>query len=151
MEWLMEWGYLGLFVAAFLAATIIPFSSDIILSAMLFGDFDPWLLWISASIGNWLGGMLGYSMGYLGKTDWLEKYLGMDHEKVSKMDVYAKKYGSYAALVTWLPVVGDPLAIALGFFKTRFVPTMFWMLIGKSGRYAAIIWLTLQGIDLFSN
>lgn len=150
MDW-MELGYWGMFLAAFLAATILPFSSDVLLSVMLLGDFDSLTLWAFASVGNWLGGMLSYGMGYLGKWEWIEKYLKVSASKVDRFKVYAEKYGSYFALITWLPIVGDPMAIALGFVKTRVVPTAIWMFVGKSLRYAVIIWLTHYGIDWWNS
>ena len=145
-EWI-EYGYWGMFLAAFLAATVLPFSSDVLLSAMLVAEFDALNLWIFASIGNWLGGLVSYGMGYLGKIEWIEKYLRVKKEKVDRFRSYAEKYGSYFALITWLPIVGDPMAIALGFVKTPLVPTAIWMFVGKSMRYAVIIWLTISGID----
>ena len=149
-EWI-EYGYWGLFLAAFLAATIIPFSSDVLLSAMLLGDFEPWKLLVFASGGNWLGGMVSYGMGYLGKWEWIEKYLKVKRQKVERFQDYANRYGSYFALITWLPIVGDPMAIALGFVKTPPLSTAFWMLVGKTLRYVVMISLTLNGIALFEN
>lgn len=145
MTTLMELGYWGLLLAAFLAATIIPFSSDVLLGTMLFGDFDPLKLWIFAIIGNWLGGMVSYYMGRLGKWAWIEKYFGVKHAKVVKWRTYTQNYGYWFALITWLPVIGDPIAIALGFGRTSLVPTMLLMFIGKGARYALIIWLVLSG------
>lgn len=149
MEWLINYGYWGLLLASFLAATIIPFSSDLLLASMLFGDFDPLKLWIFATIGNWAGGMVSYYMGHFGKWEWIEKYMRVSHEKVLKYQDYAEKYGFWFALITWLPGIGDPIAIALGFARTRIVPTMILMLIGKGGRYAVIIWMVESGRDWF--
>ncbi len=149
MDWLIEYGYWGLLIASFLAATIIPFSSDVLLATMLFGDFDPMKLWLFATIGNWAGGMVSYYMGHLGKWEWIEKYMRVPHEKVLKYRKYADQYGYWFALITWLPGIGDPIAIALGFARTRLIPTMVLMLIGKGGRYAVIIWAVEHGKILF--
>ena len=148
-EILLQYGYWGLLIAAFLAATIIPFSSDVLLSAMIVAGFHPVELWIFAIIGNWAGGMVSYYMGRLGKWEWIEKYMGLKKAKVDRFHKRVKKYGPYVALVTWLPIIGDPMAIALGFARTPLAPTALFMFIGKGLRYVVIIWLTLQGIKVF--
>lgn len=140
IDW-VEWGYWGLFAAAFLAATILPFSSDAVLAAMMFGDFDPVLLVAYASLGNWLGGMSSYALGMLGKWTWIEKYLRVKKREVIRWKILSKKYGAYFALLTWLPLIGDVMAIGLGFARTKLVPTAIFMFIGKAARYIAIAWL----------
>ena len=77
-----ELGYLGLFIASFLAATVVPFSSEVVFSALVFGGLDPWICVIVASLGNWLGGMSSYFLGRLGKMEWIEKYLRVKREKI---------------------------------------------------------------------
>ncbi len=148
MEGLLEYGYWGLLLAAFLAATILPFSSDVLLAAMIVGGYDPLQLWIFAIIGNWAGGMLSYGMGYLGKWEWITKYLRTDRHKVERFMGQAQRYGPIFALVTWLPIIGDPMAIALGFVRSPLGLTAWWMFVGKGLRYVVIIWLTLEGINL---
>lgn len=140
IEW-VEYGYLGLFIVSFLAATVIPLSSDVVLGTMLLGDFNVLILFISASLGNWLGGMTSYYIGYLGKWKWIEKYFRVSRSKIESMNNNIQKYGSILAFFTWVPIIGDPVAIALGFFRTNVVATFFWMLIGKTLRYLVIILL----------
>ena len=72
-----DWGYYGLFLASFLAATVVPFSSEVIFSAMVLGGkLDPWTCVFVATVGNWTGGMTSYYIGRLGKVEWIEKYMG---------------------------------------------------------------------------
>lgn len=141
----MTYGYWGLFVAAFLAATVLPFSSDVVLGTMIVAGYDPVWAWMAAIAGNWLGGMVSYGMGYLGKWEWVVKYLRADRNKVERFMVKAKKYGPTFALVTWLPIIGDPMAIALGFVRSPLGLTAWWMFVGKGLRYLAIIILVQQG------
>ena len=148
MESFAEWGYFGLFLASFLAATILPFSSEILLSIMIAGSFDLAPCLAVATIGNWLGGMSSYGLGWLGKWEWLEKYFGVKREKVENSKKHIDKWGSLIALLTWLPVLGDPLAIGLGFFRTNIYLVSFWMFIGKLGRYLAWTYLTYWGVSL---
>lgn len=133
-------GYWGLFVLSFLAATIIPMSSEGLLAAMLLNDFNPIILLITASAGNILGGITSYGLGYIGNWTIIEKYLKTKKEKVIKYENKIKHYGAFIAFLTWLPFVGDILAIGLGFFRVSIIKTIIFMTIGKSLRYAIIIY-----------
>lgn len=141
VEFLQGWGYIGLFVGAFLAATIIPFSSDILLIGILLAGGDPWISFLSATAGNWLGGLTSYGLGRIGKWEWIEKWFHVSEEKLLKQKSKIDKYGSWIALITWLPFVGDVFAIGLGFYKLNFAKCAVSMLIGKGARFA--IWILL--------
>jgi len=145
MENYLEFGYWGLFIASFLAATIIPLSSEGILVGMLLGGFDPVLCLALATFGNWAGGLSSYFLGYLGRWQWLEKYLRVKREKVFQWKSRADKYGEWLALLCWAPIIGDLIAIALGVFRVRVARVAILMLAGKFARYAVVVWLTLAG------
>ncbi len=138
MDSLLEPGYWGMLAAAFLAATILPFSSDVIYGLMLIGDYDPVLTTIMASVGNWLGGMTSYGLGYLGYWLWIDKYLGVPPAKVQQWMDKLSRFGAWPALITWLPGIGDPIAIALGFLKLDPYAVSILMLIGKTLRYVTL-------------
>ncbi len=133
----MDYGYLGLFVAAFLAATVIPFSSDVVPVALLAAGGEPVAAIVAATIGNWLGGLVSYWMGYLGRWEWIEKYLHVKEETLIKQKKRVDRYGTALALFSWLPGIGDLLAIALGFYKLPLRSTAIYMLIGKGARFVA--------------
>jgi len=136
MDWLLDLGYVGLFVGSFLASTVVPFSADVLLIGMLAAGGAPWMVIIVATVGNFLGGLTSYGIGRLGKWEWIEK-LGANPEKISRHKAKIDKYGAWVALLSWVPFIGDVLAIALGFFRVRFVPSAIFMLIGKFGRFVA--------------
>lgn len=138
MEGLLEFGYVGLFFGSLLAATIFPFSSDVLLLGMLIAGGDPVITVVVATLGNWTGGLIGYGMGYLGKLEWLERWFKVKHETIVKHRAKAERWGPLLALLTWTPFVGDIFAIVLGFYKVRFIPSALWMFVGKCGRY--IFW-----------
>lgn len=138
MEYLEGLGLIGLFIGSFLAATIIPFSSDVLLIGILATGVNISIAVIVATLGNWLGGMVSYYMGYLGKWEWIEKYLKVKHETLIKHKAKVDKYGPALAFLSWLPVVGDVFAIALGFYKLNPKLTALYMLIGKFARF--VIW-----------
>ncbi len=140
-----------MFVSAFLAATLLPLSSDIVLAALVVAGMDPTGLFAAALAGNWLGGMTSYYLGRLGKWSWIERYLRVKPATVERLRKWIDKYGAVFALITWLPGIGDPLAVALGFARTPVVGTALWMLLGKGLRYAIIIWLTMEGVSHFGS
>ena len=139
MEHLLAWGYLGLFLGAFLGATIVPFSSEILVSGMLLAKASPFYILIVASTGNWLGSLSTYGIGWLGKWDWIEKWFKTPREKIEQQQARIVKYGSILALLVWVPVAGDAFALALGFYKVNFIKCSICMLIGKFLRFLIYI------------
>ncbi len=133
----IEYGYIGLFAITFLSATILPIASEAALIGFLYAGFDPFWSTIVASIGNTAGGTTNYLLGMLGRTKTIEKYM-KDPAKLARIEKNVHKYGIWLGLITWLPFIGDPLTIFLGFFRVRFVPLLLLMLIGKTIRYAVI-------------
>jgi membrane protein YqaA with SNARE-associated domain len=134
-------GLIGLFFASFLAATILPFSSEAILAATIYFGASPTYAIIIASTGNWLGGITSYYLGYLAKWEWLEKYFKVKQESVLKWQKNIEKFGPIIAFLTWLPFIGDVLAIGLGYFRVNFISSISFMLLGKTIRY--IVWYFL--------
>lgn len=140
-QWVVDYGYWGLFFGSFLAATIVPFSSDILMMAFMAIGGDPILAVVVATIGNWLGGLTSYGLGRLGKWRWIERWLGVSREKLERQQDNVAKYGSLLAFLTWLPIVGDVMAIALGFYKVDFRKSAIFMLFGKGARF--VLWALL--------
>jgi len=138
---MFEVGYVGLFFASFLAATIIPFSSDAIVVTMVALGYDAFQTIAIATIGNTLGGLSSYGLGWLGKWDWIEKYLKIKKEKIEKMRQRIQKYTGLAAFLTWLPFIGDVIAVTLGFLKINFFKVAIFMTTGKLARYIVIVYL----------
>lgn len=138
---LEELGYLGLFIAGFLAATVLPFSSEGLLAVALLNGFDPMICLIIITSGNWFGSITTYGIGYLGNVNWIEKYFKISREKIEKTKNYLIKYGTLLALFVWVPIIGDVFALVLGYFKINFALTAIFMLIGKFFRYLLIVFL----------
>ena len=142
MEWLEGLGLFGLFIGTFLAATIFPFSSDVLYMAILAATGNPVGCLLVGTLGNWLGSVLTYWIGWIGKWEWIEK-LGVKPETLAKQKAKVDKYGAWVALLSWVPFIGDVIAVALGFYRTKFLPSALFMFIGKFGRFVAwyYIWL----------
>jgi membrane protein YqaA with SNARE-associated domain len=133
---LADLGYAGLFIGSFAAATILPFSSELLLLALLSSGYGLVPCLLIATAGNWLGGLTGYGLGYLGRIEWIEKWFRISHQKLLGFRQRAEKYGSWLAFFSWLPFIGDPLTIALGLFRVDLVKVCLFMLIGKLFRYS---------------
>lgn len=144
MTGLIGLGYLGLFIASFLAATVVPFSSEVVFTGMVYGGLDAWMCVFVATAGNWMGGMSSYYIGHLGKIEWIEKYLRIKKEKLDKFTEKMKKYGDWFAFFSFLPGVGDIIAVAAGYFRCRWWIVAISMLAGKFVRY--IVWMYINGL-----
>lgn len=136
----------GLFFGTFLAATVIPFSSDALYVAVLAATDDPWGCIVAGTMGNWLGSVLTYYMGRLAKWEWIEKLFRVSREKLEKQKTFIDRWGAWSALLCWVPFVGDVIALALGFYRCKAVPCIFLMLIGKFARF--LLWNLLMGAVL---
>jgi membrane protein YqaA with SNARE-associated domain len=144
MEFWFEYGLWGLFAASFLAATLVPFSSDALLLLMVANGFDPTWSILVATLGNWLGGMSSYFLGYLGKWEWIEKYLRIKREKIERWHDKLEQRGAFFAFFSWLPFVGDIFAVGLGILRTNWRIVAVAILAGKMLRYAVWAWLGMQ-------
>ena len=141
-EFFADYGLWGLFMGSLLAATVVPFSADVLLVGMLIAGIHPPLpVIVVATLGNWLGGITSYGVGRVGKWEWIEK-LRVSRESLVKQKARVDQYGAPIALLSWLPFVGDVFAVALGFYRVKFVPSAIYMLIGKAARFVCwyLIW-----------
>lgn len=133
-------GLIGLFIGTFLAATIMPFSSDALYMGVLAMGANPVGALITGTAGNWIGGITTYYIGRLGKWEWIEKHFKVKPETLEKQKRQIDRFGPWVALISWIPVIGDVSVLALGFYKTPALWTFLLMLVGKAGRFA--IWTT---------
>lgn len=130
-------GLFGLFSICFLAATILPFSSELVFLYFLHENkYTTTEILFAASIGNCLGGLTNYFLGFLGN-----KLIRI--KKNGKAFYFAQKYGFISAFFSWLPFVGDPILVALGFLKSPFLKTMILMCLGKVMRYSFLCFYSI--------
>jgi len=141
MESLQDLGLLGLFIGTFLAATIVPFSSDVLYVGILAATKDPVGCFLIGTLGNWLGGVTTYWIGWIGKWEWIERWFKVKPETLEKQKTKIDRYGVWLALLSWVPFIGDIFAIALGFYKTKPSWTMLFLLLCKAARFA--VWTAL--------
>lgn len=139
VEFLADYGYWGLFIGAFLAGSILPFSSEILLSGLLLAGANPTLCLVAATAGNTLGGMTCYWLGKLGKMDLLERRFGIKKEKVELWSDRLRNKGAALAILGFLPFVGEIIEVALGYLRSNAWFVLLFIAIGKGLRY--FVWM----------
>ncbi len=143
MEILAEYSYWGLFLASFLAATILPFSSEVVLGYLLTHDFNVYITVFAATSGNVLGAVVNYGLGLWGSSILLHRVFRVSDLEINKAEKRFEKYGIFSLLFAWVPVIGDPLTVAAGILKIKFVLFLFLVGLGKFLRYVFVAWAVL--------
>ena len=144
MEYFTELGYIGLFIASFLAATILPLSSELVLSVLLTNGLPPSSLVIIATIGNVLGSLTNYALGYWASLGLVKKWLKLSEEEFVSAEQRFKKYGVLSLFFAWVPIIGDPLTVMAGVLRIRLLWFVILVTAGKLIRYIVISYITLQ-------
>lgn len=149
LDALAEFGYWGLLLASFLAATILPLSSEVVFAALIAAGADIWSCIAYATVGNSIGGATCYYLGRLGKTEWLERCFKIKKEKIDEMIFRLQKKGAIMGFFGFLPGVGDLMLVALGFMRANAPIAMISMTIGKFLRYFVIAFGTDRILSWF--
>lgn len=144
MEYFSQFGHFGLFIAAFLAATVLPLSSEIVLSALLLSGLSPITLVIIATVGNVLGSITNYALGYWASLVVVKKWLRMSEDDFVKAEQRFKKYGIASLFFAWVPIIGDPLTVMAGVLRIRVKVFLILVTVGKLLRYVAVSYMVLQ-------
>lgn len=143
-EFFVTWGYSGMFLAAVAAGSIIPIGSEVVL-VLLLPKLNPFWLIVFASLGNTIGGMTCFLLGWLGKREWIHKYLGVSQEKLDKATRFLSGRGAAMAFFAFLPYIGEAIAVALGLMRSNKWLSAGAMFVGKVIRYV-VIYLGWLGI-----
>ena len=152
--WLQGWlsaeaGLWGLFFSAFVSATLLPGSSEVVMTALVTAYPDVvWWAFLAATAGNVMGCVLSYGMGY-GARQGFERFqrvkVDLEHPLVQRL----RRYGPPALFLSFLPLVGDLLVVAAGWLKLPLGPSMLWIAAGKATRYLMLV-LGLLGVLSFA-
>ena len=148
--WLQSWlsaeaGLWGLFFSAFVSATLLPGSSEVVMTALVTAVPDiAWTAFVVATAGNVTGCLLSYGMGY-GARQGFERFqrvqVDLEHPLVKRM----RRWGPPALFLSFLPLVGDVLVVAAGWLKLPLATSMAWIAAGKATRYLVLV-LGLLGV-----
>ena len=127
--------YFSLFWTSFLSATILPGGSEALFLFLLNDGFALGALLFWATLGNILGAATCYYLGGLGYSSRVERWLRIPRKKIQALEPKVQKWGPWLGLFAWAPVVGDPLVVALGYFRAPPVPVFICISLGKCARY----------------
>ncbi|MCM0083979.1 DedA family protein [Geomonas sp. Red32] len=142
-DWFAGYGYYSLFLLSFLASTLIPLGSEWLLVAMLLAHYDPLKVVAVATAGNYLGALSTYWIGLYGGDFLKVRVLRMDEQSTQKAERFYQRFGSYSLLLSFLPVIGDPLCLVGGVLRVGFLRFTLLVASGKLARYAAVAWMTI--------
>lgn len=137
--------YAGLFAASFLAATILPFQSELVLVGLLLGGDHPWpVLLAVATVGNVLGAVVNWVLGrfFIHFRD--RRWFPVKPATYAKVERWYARYGVWSLLFAWLPIGGDPLTVVAGAMRTNLALFVVLVTVGKLGRYAVLVAATLN-------
>lgn len=146
-QFFVDWGYVGLFLSALVAGSILPFSSEAVLAVLVGMGADPVICLISASVGNTLGGLLCYWLGYLGDMSAIERWLKIDGAKIAKVEGFVRRRGAWMGVFGVLPWVGEVIIVLLGLMRSNVWITTASMFVGKFVRYLLLL-LAMRGVTL---
>ena len=134
--------YLSLFIISFLAATILPFSSELTLAGLMAtSSFDNLLLLAVASFGNILGSVVNWILGFYSRNLSKKKWFPFKDKQIKNSSKWFSKFGKWSLLFAWVPVIGDPLTLAAGLLRVKFIEFVILVTIGKFSRYFLIYYL----------
>ena len=140
LTFLVSYGYMGMLIAAFLAASILPCSSEAVMVGLQAAGLDPVALIAYGTIGNVLGSMFNYTIGRLGKMEWIEKYLHVKKEDLDKAHKFMAGKGAWMGLLSVIPVIGDVITVALGLMRANVVIVVISVTISKLARYMLLVY-----------
>ena len=142
---LIGYGPWGMFIAAFLAGSILPFSSEAVMIALLAIGVDPWVLLFTAALGNTLGGITCYCIGRMASPEWLQRTFRIKDKHMQQAHALVSRWGALMGLFCWIPILGDAILVALGIMRSNPITTNLMMVIGRTTRYAIVL-LSALGI-----
>jgi membrane protein YqaA with SNARE-associated domain len=134
--------YLSLFGISFLAATILPFSSELSLAGLIStSNFNNSLLLIAASLGNILGSVVNWLIGFYSRNFTSKKWFPFNETQITRSSKWFEKFGKGSLLFAWVPILGDPLTLVAGLLRVRFLDFIILVAIGKVSRYLVVLYL----------
>ena len=139
IQFLIDFGYWGMLMAAFLAGSFFPFSSEAVMVGLQAAGLDPWGLVVYGTIGNVVGGMFNYGIGHMGRLDWIEKYLHVKKESLDKAEKFMGGRGAWMGFFAFLPLLGSAITIMLGLMRANVVISITSITIGKFLRYLLLV------------
>jgi membrane protein YqaA with SNARE-associated domain len=134
--------YISLFFISFLAATILPFSSEVTLATLIASsNYNNLLLLIFASLGNILGSVVNWVLGFYSRNLATKRWFPFKDKQIKKSSSWFNRFGKWSLLFAWVPIIGDPLTLVGGLLRVKFIEFLILVTIGKVSRYIVIFYL----------
>ncbi len=134
----------GLFAAAFLAATILPAQSELVLAAMILsGRYDLAMLLVIATAGNTLGAVVNWALGRFVERFRDRRWFPLTPDKLDRATGWYRRWGKWSLLLSWAPVIGDALTLVAGMLRVRLATFLVLVTLAKGGRYAVLAWIVI--------
>ena len=133
-----EYGYWGMGILSFLSGSVVPIASELLLALFLKVGLNPVGLVAVATIGNTLGGVTCYMLGYLTSKERVQKILKISDRRMRRADMLIQKYGYWTAAISFVPAIGEVLLVVLGIMRVNRYKVMAVMFAGKLIRYIFI-------------
>jgi len=143
-NFISEHGLLALFFLSFLAATLVPLGSEWLLTVLLLNGYSSSTVVPVATAGNYLGACTTYIIGRWGSDFLFYRILRIGPGEVTRARQLYGRWGIWSLLLSWLPIIGDPLCLAAGIFRTHYLPFSILVITGKFLRYSFLAWVVLQ-------
>ena len=131
--------YLGLFVSAVMAATVLPGASEILMLGLLAQGLDFWMLWLVATVGNVSGATLNWWLGRFALRFANRRWFPVSGAALERAQGWYRRWGQPSLLFSWVPGIGDAFTIGAGVMRAPILPFLLLVTIAKGGRYAAIL------------
>ena len=148
IEFLKDYGYLGMGIMAFLAGTVVPITSEVLLVFFLGIGLNAVGLTLAATIGNTLGGVTCFMIGYLTTKEKVQKFFKVPDRRMKRADMLIQKYGYWTAAFSFLPVLGEVFLLSLGIMRVNWFKVISLMALGKLFRYSLVV-ISAIGISKF--
>lgn len=139
IEFLKDYGYLGMGIMAFLAGTVVPITSEVLLVFFLGIGLNAVGLTLAATIGNTLGGVTCFMIGYLTTKEKVQKFFKVPDRRMKRADMLIQKYGYWTAAFSFLPVLGEVFLLSLGIMRVNRFKVISLMALGKLFRYSLVV------------
>lgn len=136
--------YAGLFLTALAAATVLPMQSEAVLVGLLVADYSPWLLIAVASVGNVLGSAINWLLGRGIERLRNRPWFPASEAGLQRAQSWYRRYGKWSLLLSWVPIIGDPLTVIAGVLREPFWVFLLLVAVAKTGRYLVLAAITLQ-------
>ena len=134
--------YISLFLISLLAATILPFSSEVTLATLIASsNYNNLSLLIFASLGNILGSVVNWVLGFYSRNLATKRWFPFKDKQIKKSSSWFNRFGKWSLLFAWVPIIGDPLTLVGGLLRVKFIEFLILVTIGKVSRYIVIFYL----------